>query len=213
MRIIFFLVSCLFAHSLLAQQTGSFTDPRDAQTYATIVAGGKIWMRENLRFQTATSYCPTFNSDPAACAKGNYYLNNESGKVCPPGWNLPTISDWKAYIEDLVRSGRLQRDSIQSKILKAPNNSNVVMLPGFNILTDTLLQFTPIGWVEGNKVANADNISIWITDTVSNDDKYHIHLAPQGYVLHTHKHHVIDKPRKIRKFTMRCVCALSKNEN
>lgn len=203
---ILYIVALFFLTPALAQQTGSFTDPRDGNTYATVTIGNKTWFKENLRFQTATSFCPNFSKDPQACAKGNYYLNSEAGSVCPAGWNTATLDDWKQYVDALIASGRLHRDSISIKTITKPNYSVMHVIKGFNIMKDPLLQFDPIGWVEGNKVANTSNISIWITDTASHDDKYHIHLSKEGFVTHTHKHHVIDRPRKVRKFAVRCVC-------
>jgi uncharacterized protein (TIGR02145 family) len=206
MRIIPCIVALLYMAPSMAQQTGSFTDPRDGNQYATVTIGNKIWFRENLRYHTVTSFCPNFSKDSLACAKGNYYLNSEVGKVCPPGWNVPTREDWMAYVDELIRLKRLDRDSISIKTMPPPNNSVMHLLKGFSIMNDPLLKFDPIGWVEGNKVANTSNISIWITDNTSNDDKYHIHMSKEGFVTHTHKHHVIDRPKKIRKFTIRCVC-------
>ena len=213
MKIFFLLITCFFTTSLFAQTTGSFTDPRDGQQYETIVVGGKKWMRENLRYQTATSYCPNFNKDPKACALGNYYLNTEADKVCPPGWSLPTLEDWQAYIDELVQLQLIHKDSMKTVVGPSPHFSTLVEMGSFNILKDTLLRFKPVGWVQGNKVDNKKSTSIWVNNLQTNDNKYHIHLALQRYVIHTHEHHVIDKPRKIRKFTIRCVCSLNQEKS
>ncbi len=55
----------------------SFKDPRDDQTYHTLSAGGELWFAEDLRFEDST-----------------LYSYQQALDACPPGWKLPTRSDW-----------------------------------------------------------------------------------------------------------------------
>jgi uncharacterized protein (TIGR02145 family) len=93
------------------------TDPRDGRTYPTVLAGTGCWMAASLDYGTpipflnyqadnclAEKYC--LNDLPGNClTMGGYYQWDElmdhapsSGNQgrCPPGWHVPTESDWNA---------------------------------------------------------------------------------------------------------------------
>ena len=205
MKILTVLVT-LFIASKLAAQSDTVTDTRDNQKYQTIVIGKHIWFREHLRYETKQSYFPNFDKTESSLARGNYYSNAELDRVCPKGWHVATLDDWEDYITILLANHQIPKDSVRTKILPAPNNSIVMSIKNLNILHDTLLHLAPIGWVEGNKIANDSTLTLWIVDNHSEDDRYHVHIGALGYVKHSHKHHVIDKLSRIRKFAIRCVC-------
>jgi uncharacterized protein (TIGR02145 family) len=94
----------------------SFMDPRDNQIYETVEIGDQCWMAQNVNAGTMIQrtvnqsdngilekYC--LNNDPSNCdCYGGIYVWNEamqystapgSQGVCPPGWFIPTDSDWK----------------------------------------------------------------------------------------------------------------------
>lgn len=189
-------------------QIDTLTDLRDGKKYETIVIGNKRWMREHLRFETQHSYCPFFNRGTDDCKKGNYYLNMELDSICPKGWHVATIDEWEQYVQAMLRVNNIPANNVKYETFSPPKNLIMVTIKGLNLYEDSLLKLTPIGWVEGNKTANKGTLSIWVIDNRTHDKKYHIHLGKSNYIVHAHDHHIIDKPNKIRKFAVRCVCEL-----
>jgi hypothetical protein len=69
-----------------------------------------------------------------------------------------------------------------------------------------LLKIKAYGWVQGKRVKNLETMSFWANNEELADDRFHVHLSNDGLFRHAHDHNVIDKPRKTRKFAVRCVC-------
>ena len=93
-----------------------FTDPRNEQTYNTVLIGDQCWMAENLNLGemiegteamaddgVIEKYC--YNDDPANCETfGGLYQWDEMMQytsspgvqgICPDGWYIPTDDEWK----------------------------------------------------------------------------------------------------------------------
>jgi uncharacterized protein (TIGR02145 family) len=76
--------------------SNTFTDPRDNQTYPTVVFGSQTWLGANLNYATpdgGASYC--YGNESANCdADGRLYTYAAAQTVCPGGWHLASDSEW-----------------------------------------------------------------------------------------------------------------------
>jgi len=111
-------LTVLLIGSVTAQQTGSFTDRRDKQTYKTVKIGKQTWMAQNLYYQTKSgSWCYEDKADN--CKKyGKLYDWNTANKACPSGWHLPSPLEWRDLA---VAVGDVD---VQGKSLKAKTGWN-----------------------------------------------------------------------------------------
>ena len=77
-------------------EIGTYTDKRDQKTYRTKVFLGKIWMIDNLNFETDTSWC--YENNSKNCEQyGRLYPWSQAMQACPEGWRLPTREEWMAF--------------------------------------------------------------------------------------------------------------------
>lgn len=141
-------------------ETGTFTDPRDNETYKTVKIGDQWWMAENLRatkfndgmdIPLVTDNTAWLNSTtPAYCwynnnfdtygtiygALYNWYAVN-TGKLAPQGWHVPTDEEWSTLITYLggssLAGGKLKENGTShwnSPNTGATNETGFTALPG-----------------------------------------------------------------------------------
>ncbi len=146
-------------------ESSTFIDLRDVTTYKKVRIGGKMWMAENLKYETTTgSVC--YGNDDANCEKYGRLYNwstamngaNASNKnpsgvqgICPDGWHLPSRPEWDALI---AAAG----GTVSGKALKSTsgwyNNGNGTDTYGFSALPGG-------GRISGNFIENGDRGYWW----------------------------------------------------
>jgi uncharacterized protein (TIGR02145 family) len=123
------------------------TDPRDGQTYRTIIVKDQKWMTENMNYAEAGS--EYYLNDSLAYYKyGRLYSWPAALEACPDGWNLPGDSQWKDLEkilgmsqEEANRKGEYRGTTEGNKLKEAgtahwlissgnKNESGLSMLPG-----------------------------------------------------------------------------------
>ena len=205
-RITLFIAFIFITSTGALAQPGTFLDKRDGNVYRTIHFNGKTWFREHLRLKTSHSYFPNVKRDTSALREGNYYLHTELPSLCPKGWHLATIVELEEYILFMARINHVPDSALERSISKDADSSLRITIPGFDPMSDTLLQLRSIGWVQGKKMHLDKSLSLWMNDTRHFDNKFHAHIGKLGYIIHTHEHNIIDKQKLIRMFPVRCVC-------
>jgi len=99
----------------------TLTDPRDGNRYPVTHIGSLWWMAENLRYGSPVdqktypqadndlSEFIYFNNNPDWAGYGSLYIWEEANvfknghlisDVCPPGWRIPSVSEWSALFKN-----------------------------------------------------------------------------------------------------------------
>ncbi|MCF8231506.1 MAG: Ig-like domain-containing protein [Bacteroidales bacterium] len=122
--------------------TGSFTDPRDGQTYETVEIGSQVWFAENLNYETDNSWW--YDNEPDnGDTYGRLYTYEAALNACPDGWHLPSDEEWKTLEMELGMSqseadDTFYRGTDQGEQMKSTsgwnNNGNGTNSSGFSAL-------------------------------------------------------------------------------
>lgn len=71
--------------------TTKWTDPRDGEVYCTTTIGSQRWLAQNLRHDQSGAFVnPQFKA-----TDGRLYTHAAALQACPPGWHLPTDTEWQ----------------------------------------------------------------------------------------------------------------------
>jgi len=193
---------------LQAQYT--FTDLRDSTTYQIVKIGDQRWFKSNLRYKTQASWCAQ-NPDSKACLYGNYYYPEELIEVCPPNWRVPSWFEYKKALKVITNKYDLE-DSVKYEtgpVYNKKSGTKGERVTGITLINDTtFFDMVANGWIQGKKWKPQKQTSMWVVKDLTSDPQPHLHIRNGAILMHTHKHHVDDKPRKQRRFSVRCVSGL-----
>jgi uncharacterized protein (TIGR02145 family) len=188
----------------------SITDTRDGKRYEIIEIEGLKWFRDNLQFETDLSYCPNFSND-GDCKDGNFYAYTEIDKICPVGWRIPTDKEFEAYlIYRILQEGGESSDLVIDTLQRKKFSVNYIdSKDKVNLISEgNPLKLQMPGWVEGNKMARSQTVSIWVHHSEIEDEKFHVHITNRNYILHTHNSYIDDTEEKSRKLKVKCVSSV-----
>ena len=76
----------------------------DGNVYHTLALGGQVWMEEDLKalhFRDGSSIPGTENDLPARDIRYNWMSVNDSRKLCPAGWHVPSEKEWQSLFQSL----------------------------------------------------------------------------------------------------------------
>ena len=208
-RTILLIVTLSMTMSELFSQVNYIVDERDGQKYDTVSIGDLIWFKENLKYKTETSYCWDRKDEHKHCTDVNFYTNKQLHSLCPAGWRFATKSDWESTFEFIKKDNKIKEYQLEYRPVTLYPDTPIIVEDTTNTLNifskNNRLDLKEFGWVEGKRLRKMEITTYWINNEDRDDDKYHLHIGETGYFIHSHDHNVIAKPRKQRRFAMRCV--------
>ena len=114
------LVIALMFYGIIikAQESGTFTDPRDGKVYKTVTIGTQTWFAENLAYKLSNG-CYAYRQNEYNVSKYGYlYLYETAKNACPSGWHLPNDIEWNSLINFLggkeVAGVKLKQNNVWS---------------------------------------------------------------------------------------------------
>ena len=210
----FVVLLLLFAHLSVYGQD-SLTDTRDGDEYEVVKIAGYRWFKENIRYKTPTSWCSE-NPDSEACQYGNYYYPTDLVNICPENWRVPTWLEYRAAIKEIEHYYGLS-DSVKY-VVNQQNLYKDLMLDSewivnLSLIGDsTFFDMAATGWVEGDRWKPQGQATVWIIHDLFNTPQPHVHIKPSEIIMHSHGHHVLDKPKNMRRFAVRCLCDTNEDD-
>jgi uncharacterized protein (TIGR02145 family) len=182
------------------------TDERDGTTYEIVQIGDKLWFQDNLRFITPTSWCGE-KPNSQACNNGNYYYPTDIINVCPTDWRVPTWKEYKEAIKIIEGHYNLEVDFNSGEVpLYRDLNLDAEQIQGLTLMNDTaFFNMAATGWIEGDKWEPQNQTTMWVIHDISNTPQPHVHITPEQVIMHSHGHNILDKPNKLRRFSIRCI--------
>lgn len=174
----------------------------EGNTYKTIKIGDQLWMSENLRTTrfndgadipltkdddawrnlTTAAYC-WYNNDEATYKDPYGAIYNgftvASGKLCPAGWHVPVIDEWRAlrdFLGDSSKAGGKIKESGTAHWL-SPNKG------GDNRTGFTALP-AGIRYFEGTFASVLSFSGMWSASEVSDEEQWYaaLYYAEAGFI-------------------------------
>lgn len=139
---------------------GKLVDERDGQIYRTVKIDDQIWMAENLNYQIIRKYEPGNHnpssidcSDADDCEKNGLYYNCDvlwtHYKICPNGWHIPSINEWK-------------------KMYSFVGSANAIQSKNFSKWTSATDEYgfsaSPVGYYGYSLLKRGNEVRFWADD-------------------------------------------------
>lgn len=154
-----------------AEGEKTITDPRDDVSYTYVTAGGLDWMNGNVEY--ASVGMPYEGCSPMTGLFGNLYTYEQAETVCPEGWRLPTMDEWKAVCGGDFKgaAGKLMVDAYFN------GNKMWEYWPSVKITNATGLNVIPAGYaiVQGDNWRYAgtnEYATFWTSSDYDEEQKY-----------------------------------------
>jgi uncharacterized protein (TIGR02145 family) len=145
----------------------NFTDVRDSQVYPTVLIGTQCWMAKNMNYGSiaGSPYSQNFDGGVSKWCYGeigasacniygglytvgeaeNYSSNNLNQGICPPGWRVPSSSDFSNLVTYLGGYTAAPGKMVNSGVSTWPNiMASSTDSSGFNALGAGLYYGNPI---------------------------------------------------------------------
>jgi uncharacterized protein (TIGR02145 family) len=174
----------------------------EGNTYKTIKIGDQLWMSENLittRFNDGTDIALTKDDDAWRNLKSSgycWYNNDEasfkdpygaiyngytvaSGKLCPAGWHVPTIDEWRTlrdFLGDSTKAGGKIKESGTAHWLSP--NKGADNRTGFTALPAGIRYF------EGTFASVLSFSGMWSATEVSDEKEWYtgLYYGEAGFI-------------------------------
>ena len=76
----------------------------DGNVYHTLALGGQVWMAENLkstRYRNGSKIPGVTSNVKGTGSLYNWNAVSDSSKLCPAGWRVPSLAEWKSFVYSL----------------------------------------------------------------------------------------------------------------
>jgi uncharacterized protein (TIGR02145 family) len=174
----------------------------EGNTYKTVKIGDQLWMAENLRTTqlndgteipltkeddewhnlTTAGYC-WYNNDEASFRDPYGVIYNgftiASGKICPDGWHVPGIDEWRSlrdFLGDSVKAGGKLKESGTAHWLSP--NKGADNRTGFTALPAGVRYF------EGSFASVLSYTAMWSSTNFSEEEQWYagLYYAEAGFI-------------------------------
>ena len=185
------------SNSTIMDTSRTLIDERDGQEYPLLQIGGLLWMAQNLNYASPHSEC--YEGQDSLCQQyGRMYDYEESRKICPGHWRLPSPKDWK-QLKKAVGSGSADRLVVpgvwEDEAFNGANNAL-----GMNILPGGRIDEHGSYAGPGRYGERGLSSSFWLAD-----EHLHWHIRWGKSQMHQHG----QLAEQGRKFYVRCVCSVA----
>lgn len=107
-------VRCIKKSKIEEDFQNTYTDERDGHEYKLILIDGRTWMAENLNYDCGSTDCFCYENKHYKCKKyGRIYTRKvlqNGNEVCPKGFRLPSVADFKNMIDSYEYESTLLKD-------------------------------------------------------------------------------------------------------